>query len=125
MPTGDESNGLSARLRAQLTHRQQELRALLHDAAEARASEHSTDVQDFKDVAADETRAAIDDVALSHAATELAQVSSALRRLDEGGYGLCLECGEPIDGRRLLALPATTYCTACQADHERPGRARR
>ena len=125
MPTGDESNGLSARLRAQLIHRQQELRALLHDAAEARASEHSTDVQDFKDVAADETRAAIDDVALSHAATELAQVSAALRRLEEGGYGLCQECGEAIDERRLLALPATPFCTACQADHERPGRARR
>ena len=82
-------------------------------------------MQDFKDVAADETRAAIDDVALSHAATELTQVSAALRRIDEGGYGQCLECGEAIDERRLLALPATPFCTACQADHERPGRPRR
>jgi DnaK suppressor protein len=116
---------MAPRLREQLTLREQELRALLHDAAEARASGHSTDVQDFKDVAADETRAAIDDVALSHAATELAQVSAALRRLEEGGYGLCQECGDPIDERRLQALPATPFCTACQADHERPGRARR
>ncbi|MDB5859724.1 MAG: transcriptional regulator, TraR/DksA family [Ramlibacter sp.] len=125
MSTGDDFPGPLARQRTRLTLRQQELRALLHDAAEARANEHSTDVQDFKDVAADETRAAIDDVALSHAATELAQVSAALRRLDEGGYGLCQDCGEPIDQRRLLALPATPFCTACQADHERPTRARR
>jgi DnaK suppressor protein len=125
MSPGDDPNGLAARLRTQLVLRQQELRALLHDAAEARASGQPTDVQDFKDVAAEESRAAIDDVALSHAATELAQASAALRRLDEGAYGLCQECGEPIDERRLLALPATPFCTACQADHERPGRARR
>ena len=122
MPSGNASNGLSARLRDQLTHRQQELRALLHDAAEARAAAHSTDVQDFKDVAADETRAAIDDVALSHAATELTQVSAALRRIDEGGYGLCQDCGEAIDERRLRALPATPYCTPCQALRERGAR---
>ena len=112
-------------LRGLLALRQQELRALLQDAAEARASGHSTDVQDFKDVAAEESRAAIDDVALSHATTELGQVSAALRRIDEGSYGACQECGEMIDDRRLLALPATPFCTACQADHERPARGRR
>ncbi|MCG2593558.1 TraR/DksA family transcriptional regulator [Ramlibacter sp. XY19] len=116
---------LLARLRGLLALRQQELRALLQDAAEARASDHGTEVQDFKDVAAEESRAAIDDVALSHATTELAQVSAALRRMDEGSYGACQECGEQIDERRLLALPATPFCTACQADHERPGRGRR
>jgi DnaK suppressor protein len=121
MSPGDDPQGL----RIQLTLRQQELRALLHDAAEARVNGHSTDVQDFKDFAADESRAVIDDVALSHAAAELAQVSGALRRLADGAYGLCQECGDPIDERRLLALPATPFCTACQADHERPGRNRR
>jgi DnaK suppressor protein len=125
MAPADLPPDLLARLRTQLALRQQELGVLLHDAAEARASNHTTDVQDFKDVAADETRAAVDDVALSHATTELTQVSSALRRLDDGSYGVCQECGEPIDERRLLALPATPFCTACQADHERPGRGRR
>jgi DnaK suppressor protein len=119
------SDPLLERLRGLLTLRQQELRVLLQDAAEARAGGHNTDVQDFKDVAAEESRAAIDDVALSHATTELAQVSAALRRMDEGSYGACQECGETIDERRLLALPATPFCTACQADHERPGRGRR
>jgi DnaK suppressor protein len=114
-----------AQLHALLDLRQQELRILLLEAAEARASNHSTDVQDFKDVAADETRAAVDDVSLSHATTELAQVSAALRRMEEGSYGSCQECGEAIAEKRLLALPATPFCTACQADHERPGRGHR
>ena len=125
MPPTDLSRDLLARLHDLLALRQQELCALLQDAAEARAGSHSTDVQDFKDVAADESRAAIDDVALSHATTELGQVSTALRRMEEGGYGACHECGETIDERRLLALPATPFCTACQAGHERPGRGRR
>ena len=116
---------LRGRLRGLLAARRLELHALLHAAAEARAGSHDTEVQDFKDVAAEESRAAIDDVALSHATSELGQVSTALRRMDEGSYGACQECGEPIDERRLLALPATPFCTSCQADHERPGRGRR
>lgn len=116
---------LLPRLRGLLALRQQELRALLQDAAEARAGGHGAEVQDFKDVAAEESRAAIDDVALSHATTELGQVSAALRRMDEGSYGACQECGEAIDERRLVALPATPFCTACQEDHERPARRRR
>src|SRR3954467_4536989 len=85
MASEQDPRGLSPRLREHLATREQELRALLHDAAEARVNEHSTDVQDFKDFAADESRAVIDDVALSHAAAELTQVSAALRRLADGG----------------------------------------
>jgi DnaK suppressor protein len=81
-------------------------------------------VQDFKDVAAEESRAVVDEVTHAHARQELVQVAAALRRIAEGNYGLCQDCGESIDARRLCALPATPYCTACQSIHERP-RARR
>lgn len=117
---------LSQRLLDHLTTRREELRALLQAAADARASEQQSDgVLDFKDYAARETRAAVDDASLSHAAAELVQVSAALRRLHDGGYGYCQDCGDAIEEGRLLALPATPYCTTCQAIHERPGPARR
>lgn len=116
---------LSLRLLNQLTRRQDELRALLQAAAEARASEQPGDIVDFKDVAAEESRVAVDEIALAHAAGELAQVAAALRRMEEGSYGLCQDCGEPIAERRLLALPATAFCTACQTIHERPAAGRR
>jgi DnaK suppressor protein len=103
-----------------LRQRQDELRSLLQAAAgEAIAGGHA-EVLDFKDLAAHDTRAAVDDVAQAHAVEELSQVVAALRRVEDGSYGLCADCGEPIDQRRLLALPATPYCTACQAIHERP-----
>lgn len=108
-----------------LRERETELRSLLRSATgEAISAEHA-EVLDFKDLAAEDIRAALDGVAQAHAAVELDQVVAALRRIDDGSYGLCADCGETIDQRRLLALPATAYCTACQAIHERAGTPRR
>ncbi len=53
---------------------------------------------------------------------ELADVEHALRRLDEGTYGLCEACGKPIDEARLDAVPAARLCLADQAMAERQAR---
>lgn len=117
---------LTQHLATQLRRRQEELRALLHAAAGAHiAGDEPPDVVDFKDVAAEDTRAVVDEAAHAHAAAELDQIAAALRRVDTGSYGLCEDCGERIDERRLRALPATPFCTACQAIHERPAPHRR
>lgn len=125
MPIAVESANASfvQQILQKLQQRETELRALLHAAQDATGN--LPEVSDFKDVAAEESRAAVDEVAHAHAAEELAQVAAALRRIDDGTYGLCEDCGDPIDQRRLLALPATPFCTACQAIHERPGAPRR
>ena len=39
----------------------------------------------------------------------LRDVDQALKRLDEGKYGICEACGEPIPDERLEALPETSY----------------
>ncbi len=44
----------------------------------------------------------------------LAQVRDALERLDDGQYGVCEGCREPIDPARLEALPYATLCLRCQ-----------
>jgi len=49
---------------------------------------------------------------------ELAGIVAAIRRIDEGTYGLCLHCGRRIEPARLAALPATTSCIDCASDHE-------
>jgi DnaK suppressor protein len=120
MPVLDAAPAQKLRLRAM------ELRELIElHAGTGTDGDQPAEVLDFKDVAAEDTRAIIDEVTLAKASTELRQVAAAMRRLDEGSYGLCRDCGEPIDARRLSALPATPYCTACQAIHERPAMARR
>ena len=44
----------------------------------------------------------------------LKEVVTALRKLDEGGFGECERCGEPISEKRLEALPFARHCIDCQ-----------
>jgi RNA polymerase-binding transcription factor DksA len=41
---------------------------------------------------------------------QLAEVDRALAKLDDGTYGLCEVCGQPIVEARLEAMPATRFC---------------
>ena len=43
----------------------------------------------------------------------LARIERALSKLDEGTYGTCDICGEPIAEQRLRAMPDSVMCVAC------------
>jgi len=45
--------------------------------------------------------------------TEIHQIETALKRISKGTYGTCAKCGEPIDPRRLKALPTAATCIPC------------
>ncbi|HWN43069.1 MAG TPA: TraR/DksA family transcriptional regulator [Thermoanaerobaculia bacterium] len=49
----------------------------------------------------------------------LLQIEDALRRMDEGSYGRCSNCGGPINPKRLDAVPWTRFCIDCQELVER------
>ena len=114
MDTFDES--MAPRWRDLLKRREQQLRALLREPGDQDDGGH--EVVDFKDIANEESMAAVDEMQAEHAARELKQVLAALARLDSHSYGLCQQCGEPIDLQRLTALPATSLCIACQTRQE-------
>ena len=60
------------------------------------------------------------ELALTHNAREmLAQSTRALTKIDEGTYGTCESCGEPIGKARLQAFPRATLCVACKQREER------
>lgn len=46
---------------------------------------------------------------------QLASVEHALHKFEEGTYGLCDKCGQPIALERLEALPQATLCLDCKA----------
>src|SRR5688500_13713898 len=52
----------------------------------------------------------------------LAGIERALERMDDGTYGFCVSCGEPIDVDRLEALPAAVDCLDCRRKAERSAR---
>jgi len=49
----------------------------------------------------------------------LADIEAALKRIDDGTYGICTSRGEQIPVERLEALPWATLCIDCQRDRER------
>ena len=46
------------------------------------------------------------------------RIDAALRRVDQGTYGNCVECQEPISKERLHALPFAPRCTSCEEARE-------
>lgn len=53
-----------------------------------------------------------------HVEQRMFLIKAALRRIEEGEYGYCLCCDEPIDPKRLHAAPESAYCLKCQAHKE-------
>jgi DnaK suppressor protein len=53
---------------------------------------------------------------------EILQIDAAIARIDAGEYGVCRDCEQEIDPRRLAAVPYALLCTECAARRERtPG----
>jgi DnaK suppressor protein len=49
----------------------------------------------------------------------LAEIDAALKRIEDGTYGICSNCGKEIPEERLEALPWATLCIDCQRERER------
>lgn len=107
-------------IEARLMALQEELDARLHPPVLAPGeARQATDVWDFKDAAAEEWDATLDEAELAQAARERDEIVAALRRIREGTYGDCLECGRPIPVHRIEAVPTAALCAACQSSRER------
>jgi DnaK suppressor protein len=52
---------------------------------------------------------------LNRGAIAYRQVERALRRIEEGTFGVCLACDEPISAKRLQAVPWAELCLHCQS----------
>ncbi len=49
----------------------------------------------------------------------MSNVRAALARIEDGTYGVCLNCEEEISIKRLNAVPQTPYCISCQENMDR------
>ena len=112
-----------AMLRQLLLFRMHELEAETRAAAVDRATS-ATEIDmamviDRKDEADAEQREELAARAEQFGLDELARCRDALRRLDDGLYGDCRDCGLPIPLARLLVQPHAERCAPCQAELER------
>ncbi|MGH9628287.1 MAG: TraR/DksA family transcriptional regulator, partial [Bryobacteraceae bacterium] len=51
---------------------------------------------------------------LDRESSMLRLVRAALRRIEEGHFGVCIHCEEEISPKRIAAVPWTPYCIQCQ-----------
>jgi len=98
----------------QLEARQSELRKI---AASNEQDGRDADVGSAQDLADRAANAYTKEFLFNQSASErqhLQMVEGALARIKEGAFGLCISCGNPINSKRLEAVPWTRYCIACQ-----------
>ena len=104
----DEANGL----RQDICAAESEIAARLGDAV-GDAGDDSAD-------AGAKTFQREHELALTQNARELlAQTERVLSKIEDGSYGVCESCGEPIGKARLQAFPRATLCVACKQREER------
>jgi len=110
------------RLKDALLERQRmltsEIRAKREQAAEE-ARQDTMGVADTGDESVLRMQADLDLQEAGRDLEELQQIDAALRRMDDGSYGECVECGTDIEYARLEAQPTAMRCIDCQSQHER------
>lgn len=100
------------KLRKILEKRLQELRRSVAEAEhEGRTAQHGPDEGDR---ASSSHEKEILFRRSTHARTSIKGIEAALTRIDEGTFGLCVNCGMEIGPKRLEAVPWTRYCITCQ-----------
>ena len=116
------THGQRALLESELSSRQRELdrRLAEHQGGLSRA-EHARELlqQDSDDISHREADRELDLALNDRELAELGAVSSALRRLKEGDYGLCADCGAAIAFDRLKVEPWALRCIVCESRRER------
>ncbi len=118
---GDRQDAFVQELKRILIEKRDQIRGNIDlELNDLRQSEghHLADMEDLASETTDESTA-FHILELEQA--ELSQIERALQLIEEGEYGKCEECGEPISIERLRALPFATLCVECKKESERRG----
>lgn len=118
------TNGRDVELKQMLEERRRELVSELH--AKMRAarndSAHGRQGLDDGEISDVDVQEEIGFMLIQMKAETLDLIETALRRLDEATYGVCVECGVDIASARLRALPFAMRCKDCEDEREAVGR---
>ena len=115
-PGSGEKRKLRQLLEARRKQLTVEMQGMMRDVRAGRADERAADEQD---VAESYQRSDVDLAVVQMKAETVARIDAALKRLDQGGHGDCVECGEKISIERLTALPFALRCKDCEESREK------
>ena len=100
-----------------LRDRESEIKNKLRSLREVLPAE-STQVKDAEEQSMEDFVLGMDFALMEMESETLKKINEALRRLEEGTYGDCAECGQRIAEARLKALPFASTCRECQQQRE-------
>lgn len=100
------------RLQAEITSAESEINQLLREGGEGAGNDQA-------DVGSNTFERDHEMSMAKNARENLELVQAAIARIDEGSYGICESCGEPIGKMRLQAFPRATLCMQCKQRQER------
>ena len=96
--------------------------SLFSQVTEAELSSRERDAEATQDPADMAANAYTKELLISMSANDrrlLELIDEALRRVEAGEFGECVNCGEPVQEKRLDAVPWARYCVKCQDLQER------
>jgi DnaK suppressor protein len=108
----------TAALRQILMTRRREMEDEVHRRIRDSRSHAATDVCDEGEMADGHIQTELRMNMLQMRTQAALNIDEALRRLDEGQYGCCVECQQEITERRLRAMPFAVRCQACEQRRE-------
>ncbi|ERJ92126.1 putative RNA polymerase-binding protein DksA [Treponema lecithinolyticum ATCC 700332] len=82
----------------------------------------SMEAKDVVDIASDDIDRKMLDAAGARDVNRLKLIDSALTRIEQGKYGLCMKCGKRIPKERLKAIPYALLCVDCKSADEKRNR---
>lgn len=98
---------------------QGQLKDLQHDMSKELQSKGSTNVfADINDQASLESERSFELRIKDRERKLIGKVHEALKKIEEGTYGICESCGEAIGVKRLMARPVTNLCINCKSEME-------
>jgi RNA polymerase-binding protein DksA len=101
--------------------RAQEALDYLHDESESQVEDDREEIQSDNhpgDMATSTFDRELDYTLEENVERALAEIDAALKRIENGTYGTCVNCGRPIGPERLEALPWATLCIDCKRKDE-------
>jgi RNA polymerase-binding protein DksA len=95
---------------------------LMSTSSEFRTIVEYMDAKDSIDIASDENDRTMLEAVGTKDLNRLKLIDSALTRIEQGKYGLCLKCGKKIPQARLEAIPYALMCIECKSAEEKRNR---
>ena len=106
-------------IRLMLVQMRKELLQDVSQSMRAESDHLKFDIGDFYDHASTDRDRELALMLADREREKLTHVDDALKRIENGTYGICESCEEEIDRERLAAMPFTKLCLSCQEDLER------